>query len=89
MSLTVGDGVDSSTPVTAAVRVNNALPFITTNSSTLAVDEGSVAVNSGTFGDVPADVVTLTASSGTVVDNGMGPGVGLSRRPTVRPTRGR
>ena len=36
---------------------------------TITADEGQEAINSGTFGDPDGDLVTLTASVGTVVDN--------------------
>ena len=48
--------------------VNNVAPTLTVDSASVTVDEGQRASNSGTYADVPADTVTLTASIGTIVD---------------------
>jgi subtilisin family serine protease len=50
----------------------NQAPQLTANNAVVTVDEGDVAVNSGTFSDPDGDAVTLSASIGTVVDNGDG-----------------
>lgn len=50
----------------------NAEPVVAANSALVTVDEGSVATNSGTYVDGDGDAVTLSASVGTVVDNGDG-----------------
>ena len=47
-------------------------PDITVNSASVTVDEGDVAVNSGTFSDPNGDPVSLTASVASVVDAGGG-----------------
>jgi hypothetical protein len=41
-------------------------PTVTRDDASVTVDEGDTAVNSGTFGDVDGDTVTLSASVGTV-----------------------
>jgi hypothetical protein len=54
--------------------VNHA-PSVTVASSTASVDEGSQVTNSGTYGDVDGDAVTLSASYGDIVqDPGNSPG---------------
>jgi subtilisin family serine protease len=50
----------------------NQAPQLTANNAVVTVDEGDVAVNSGTVSDPDGDAVTLSASIGTVVDNGDG-----------------
>jgi subtilisin family serine protease len=50
----------------------NQPPELSADNATVTVDEGSLAANSGTFGDPDGDVVTLSASVGTVLDNGDG-----------------
>jgi Ca2+-binding RTX toxin-like protein len=52
--------------------VNNVAPTIAVDNAAVTVDEGDTAANTGTFADVAADVVTLTASVGTVIDTGGG-----------------
>ncbi|HVD09451.1 MAG TPA: Ig-like domain-containing protein [Gaiellaceae bacterium] len=47
-------------------------PTITRDDAFVTVDEGDTAVNSGTYGDVDGDTVTLSASVGTVTKNGDG-----------------
>ena len=42
-------------------------PDLAVNSASVTVNEGQTALNSGTFGDPNGDVVTITASAGTVV----------------------
>ncbi len=51
----------------------NQAPTITVDTAGVSVDEGTTAQNSGTFNDADAtDIVTLSASSGDVQDNGDG-----------------
>jgi len=59
---------------TAIVKVKNVVPSITVVNSTVTVDEGQPANNSGTFGDVEADVLSLSLSPevGTLTDEGDG-----------------
>ena len=51
---------------TVAVTVNNLNPTLTVDNAAVTVNEGQTATNSGTFGDVPADTVSLAASLGIV-----------------------
>ncbi len=50
----------------------NVVPSITVDQVVVTVDEGTKATNSGGFGDVLIDLVTLSASLGTVTDHGDG-----------------
>jgi subtilisin family serine protease len=50
----------------------NQLPVLTVNNATVQVDEGSTATNGGNVSDPDGDPVTLSASVGTVIDNGDG-----------------
>jgi subtilisin family serine protease len=50
----------------------NQAPELTANSAVVTVDEGDLAVNSGTVSDPDGDAYTLSVSVGTVVDNGDG-----------------
>ena len=51
------------------IAVNNVAPTVTTDAAAVAADEGSAATNSGTFGDLGSDTVTITASVGTVTQD--------------------
>jgi hypothetical protein len=55
-----------------AVEIVNQAPAILADSSSVIVNEGQIATNSGTFSDPNGDSVTLTASSGNLTDNGDG-----------------
>ena len=50
----------------------NIAPVLTSNNASVAVNEGQTAANTGTVKDANHDTVALTASSGTVVNNGNG-----------------
>lgn len=50
----------------------NTPPILNSNQSSITVNEGQTATNSGTVSDPNNDVVALTASVGTVVNNGNG-----------------
>ena len=72
VTLTVTDEHNASGSDTLSVTVENEPPSLT-------VDTGAVTINEGTFttraiitSDVPADTVSVTASIGTIVDNGGG-----------------
>ena len=51
-------------------KVHNVAPTITVDQSSVSVSQGGTAMNSGTFGDVPADTVTIVASIGTITQTG-------------------
>src|SRR5690606_28415194 len=55
-----------------SIDVVNVAPTVAVDAATVTVDEGAVAVNSGSYFDVPADVLTFSASVGAVVNNGDG-----------------
>jgi PKD repeat protein len=50
----------------------NERPYVNSDATRVEVDEGDVAVMTGTYADPDEDDVTLAASVGTVVDNGDG-----------------
>ena len=66
VTITATDEDGGSTSVTFDLTVNNDNPTLTVNNASVTVNEGQTATNSGTFGDVPADAVTLSASIGMV-----------------------
>jgi subtilisin family serine protease len=71
----LSDGSNVTTPridLLAAVQGTTQPPVLTVDQPLVSVDEGSVAANSGTFSDPDGDPVTLSASVGTVTDNGDG-----------------
>ena len=70
VTATDSDGTPSST--TFALIVNNVGPAVAADSAMVMVDEGATAVNSGTFSDPGDDTIALSASVGTVADNGNG-----------------
>jgi|GEM_PF-3732656 len=55
-----------------AVEIVNLAPSVLAFSSSVTVNEGQTAANSGSFSDPNGDAVTLTASSGNLTDNGDG-----------------
>ncbi len=68
---------DDGTPAlddseTIMITVNNLAPIIAVDSAAVTVNEGDIAVNSGTFSDAGTDTVTLSASVGAVVDDNDG-----------------
>jgi ELWxxDGT repeat protein len=70
--LTVSDEDGGSAQASQMITVENAAPTVAANNAAVVVDEGQTATNSGTYGDVGADTVTLSASIGTLVDHGDG-----------------
>ncbi|MCP4859521.1 MAG: PKD domain-containing protein [Fuerstiella sp.] len=60
------DGGTSSSTLTVTVTI------VAPTDAAIDVNEGQTAANSGTFSHPSSDVVTLTASVGTIVDNGNG-----------------
>ena len=54
------------------IAAPNEPPTIAADNAAVTVDEGDTAVNSGDFADAEGQPVTLTASIGTVMDNGDG-----------------
>jgi len=65
------DAIFSLVLSTPSAPANNA-PTVTVANATVAVVEGTEATNSGTYGDADGDSVTVSASLGTLSDNGDG-----------------
>jgi CSLREA domain-containing protein len=55
-----------------AVEKVNTPPALASNQASVTVNEGQTAANTGTVSDAENDTVTLTASVGTVINNGNG-----------------
>ena len=72
MALRVTDTEGLSTIAETTIEVLNQAPTITTDLASISADEGAPASNSGSFGDAGDDTVSLSASLGTVIDNGDG-----------------
>ncbi len=68
------DALANSNPAIVTITVNcvNDPPEITIDQNAISVDEGQLAVNSGTVTDIDSAEVTLSASVGTIVDNSNG-----------------
>lgn len=69
IAVTIADNEGGTASDTVQIDVN-AAPIVAANSPSVTVDEGSSAAMSGTVADL--DPVTLTASIGTVMNNGDG-----------------
>jgi hypothetical protein len=61
-----------STISTATVTITNRNPGLVRNTATLTGEVLSTLTNTGTWGDVPADTVTLSASLGAITKNANG-----------------
>ncbi len=72
VTITATDSDGAATDVTFDLTVNNVAPTIAADNASITIDESDMATNTGTFGDVGDDTMTLTASIGTVIDNGDG-----------------
>lgn len=70
--LTVSDEDGGATSVTQVIDIANVAPSVAATADKLTVDEGKTAKNQGTYADPGADTVTVTASIGTLTDNGDG-----------------
>jgi subtilisin family serine protease len=68
-SVTVGS---NTFPRLDCVPDDNDAPDLTVNNASVTVNEGSPASNGGTVSDPDGDAVTISASIGTVTDNGDG-----------------
>ncbi len=71
-TLSVDDGVNLAVTSDATINVGNLDPSVSANSASVTVDEGQTANNSGTYGDVPADTVSLSVDVGAITDLGGG-----------------
>ena len=72
VAITATDSDGAASTVSFDLTVDNVAPTVTADNSMVTVDEGQTAVNAGTFSDVGDDTVSLSASIGTVTDNGGG-----------------
>ncbi|MEQ9409865.1 MAG: SdrD B-like domain-containing protein [Fuerstiella sp.] len=72
VSLTVTDDDGGVGTATETIEVSNVAPSIAATHGSITVNEADTAANSGTFFDPGADIVTLSASVGTILDNGDG-----------------
>jgi hypothetical protein len=68
VTITATDSDEASSSTTFQLTVNNVAPSIV-NAGDVTVSEGSTATNSGSWSDPGTEVVTLTASVGTVTRN--------------------
>ena len=68
------DGTVDSAAATVSITVTpvNDKPTVSADNATVSVNEGQTASNTGTYGDVDGDTVTLSASVGNVVKNSDG-----------------
>ena len=67
-----GGSLQSATAAKTWEAVANADPEVEANKGSVTAPEGSAATNSGTVSDTDGETVTLSASEGTVVNNGDG-----------------
>ncbi|MFT4556707.1 MAG: hypothetical protein ACI92S_002057, partial [Planctomycetaceae bacterium] len=70
--ITATDAEGETAAVEFGLTVLNVAPDLTADAGAVEVSEGQSASNGGTFGDAGLDTVALSASAGTVVDNGNG-----------------
>ena len=75
VTITVTDSDNAVTIVDFNVTVVNVAPTLIANNlpqETVTVDEGDLAIKTGTFSDPGNDTIQLSASVGTVIDEGLG-----------------
>ena len=66
VTITATDSDGAATSTTFELNVENIAPEVAANNDSVTVDESDTAINTGTFSDPGADVVTITASIGTI-----------------------
>jgi hypothetical protein len=72
VTITATDEDGGLTSASFDLTVNNVDPSLTVDTTAVAINEGSSTTKSITTSDVPADTVSVTASIGTITDNGNG-----------------
>ncbi len=72
VEVTPNDGTTDGEVAAASATVANTAPTVSADSASVAKNEGSTASNTGTFADVDADTITLSASIGSVTPNADG-----------------
>jgi len=70
VTITADDGEGGVTTVDFDLTVTNVAPEVDADNGSVTVTESQTATNTGTFSDVGDDVVTITASAGTVTQVG-------------------
>jgi len=67
------DAAGAVSPVNSqALTVTNVAPVLTRLNTALTGGVGTLFTNTGTYADVPADIVILSADIGTIINNGNG-----------------
>ncbi|MDF1815972.1 MAG: cadherin domain-containing protein [Verrucomicrobiales bacterium] len=72
VEVTATDGVNTDVQLVSVTITNeevNMAPLVSADSYSVSSAEGSPTGNSGTFSDTAGDTVTITASTGTVIQN--------------------
>ena len=72
MAVRVTDSLGLATIATTTLGIANVAPTLVADQSSVTVVEAGIANNTGSFADPGDDTVELTASAGTIVDNGNG-----------------
>ncbi len=72
VTITAEDEDGATNETTFDLTVENLPPSVTADDNTVTVNETETATNTGTFGDPGGDNVSLSASTGTLVENADG-----------------
>jgi uncharacterized delta-60 repeat protein len=72
VTITATDSDGESSDTSFQLNVDNVAPSVAADIAAVAANEGDTATNTGTYADFGADVVTIAASVGTIIDNGDG-----------------
>jgi FG-GAP repeat len=72
MAMRVTDTRGLQSIATTTLEILNVAPQLTLSQASVSIEEGGTASNSGTFADVAADTVQITASRGAITDQGNG-----------------
>lgn len=66
ITVVASDGHGGTSSASFAITINNVAPSVTANNTTVTVNEGQTATNSGTFSDPGDDDVAVSSSIGTI-----------------------
>lgn len=69
VTLTVTDDDGSISNASGTVNIINVAPDVSADNASVTVEEGQTATNTGTFFDPGEDIVTITASVGTITQD--------------------
>ncbi len=72
VTVTATDSLGLTATATFTFVANNLAPSVAANNASVSGNVLSTITNTGTYGDVPADTVTLTTSHGTIVNHNNG-----------------